>query len=85
MDKKDIKVILATDCGSTTTKAILIEYVDNEYRFTHRGEAPTTVEAPFEDVTRGVLNAIIELEELSGRKILNNEVIIYPSKKKRRY
>ena len=79
MSKDNIKVILATDCGSTTTKAILIEYVDGEYRLTHRGEAPTTVEAPFEDVTRGVLNAIIELEELSGRKILNKEEMIYPS------
>ena len=79
INKKDIKVILATDCGSTTTKAILIELVDNEFRLTHRGEAPTTVEAPFEDVTRGVLNAIIELEELSKRKILNQEKMIYPS------
>ena len=79
MDKKNINVILATDCGSTTTKAILIEYIENEYRLTFRGEAPTPVEAPFEDVTRGVLNSIIELEELSGRKILNQEKIITPS------
>ena len=79
MDKKNINVILATDCGSTTTKAILIENIENEYRLTFRGEAPTTVEAPFEDVTRGVLNSIIELEELSGRKILNQEKIITPS------
>ena len=82
MTKNNIKVILATDCGSTTTKAILIEYTNGEYRLTYRGEAPTTVEAPFEDVTRGVLNAIIELEELSGRKILNNEEMIYPSNSK---
>ena len=78
MDKKDIKVILATDCGSTTTKAVLIEYIEDEYRLTYRGEAPTTVEAPFEDVTRGVLNAIIELEELSKRQILDKEKIISP-------
>ncbi len=75
----NLKSILATDCGSTTTKAILLEYIDNEYRLTYRGEAPTTVEAPFEDVTRGVLNAVMELEELSGRKILNNDQIISPS------
>jgi len=75
---KDIKVILATDCGSTTTKAILIEFINNEYRLTFRGEAPTTVEAPFEDVTCGVINAIIELEELSGRKILIDDRIISP-------
>ncbi len=77
---KDIKVILATDCGSTTTKAILIEYVNGEYRLITRGEAPTTVEAPFEDVTMGVLNAVQEVEELSGRKLLDEEnKIINPS------
>ncbi len=79
MDKKDIKVILATDCGSTTTKAILIEYIEGEYRLTYRGEAPTTVEAPFEDVTRGVLNSIIELEELSSKTILDRDRIISPA------
>jgi uncharacterized protein (TIGR01319 family) len=72
-------VIIATDCGSTTTKAILIEKVGDEYRQTFRGEAPTTVEAPYEDVTRGVLNALAEVEELSGRTILDGERIITPN------
>jgi uncharacterized protein (TIGR01319 family) len=81
MQKEAITRILATDCGSTTTKAILIEKQDNgEYRLKTRGEAPTTVEAPFEDVTRGVLNSIREVEELSGKTILDNEVIIKPKK-----
>ncbi|MGH7228074.1 MAG: glutamate mutase L [Nitrospiraceae bacterium] len=75
-----LSVIIATDCGSTTTKAILIEKLGNEYRQTYRGEAPTTVEAPFEDVTRGVLNSFAELEELSGRKILDGERIITPNR-----
>ena len=80
---EDIKVILATDCGSTTTKAILIEYHDGEYRLIVRGEAPTTVEAPFEDVTMGVLNAIGEVEELSGRKILDeHDKIMSPARDK---
>jgi uncharacterized protein (TIGR01319 family) len=80
---KELNVIIATDCGSTTTKAILIEKTESgEYRQTYRGEAPTTVEAPFEDVTKGVLNAISEVEELSGRKILDGEKIIYPNKGK---
>ncbi|HLE10226.1 MAG: methylaspartate mutase [Bdellovibrionales bacterium RIFOXYD12_FULL_39_22] len=76
---KEIQAIIATDCGSTTTKAILIEKVGNEYRQTFRGEAPTTVEAPFEDVTVGVLNSIKEIEELSGRKILDGDKIITPA------
>jgi uncharacterized protein (TIGR01319 family) len=76
--ERPLQAIVATDCGSTTTKAILIEKIGDEYRQTYRGEAPTTVEAPFEDVTCGVLNAIAEIEELSGRKILEGERIITP-------
>jgi len=67
-----IKIILATDCGSTTTKAILIQQVDGVYRQTHRGEAPTTVEEPFADVTAGVLNAVTEVAELAERKLVDD-------------
>src|SRR6266545_1431311 len=75
---EQIESILATDCGSTTTKAILIERREDGYRLVVRGEAPTTVEAPFEDVTRGVLNAVREVEELAGRKILDGDRILSP-------
>jgi len=74
--KEQIERILATDCGSTTTKAILIEKKGDEYRLIVRGEAPTTVEAPFEDVTKGVLNSIREVEELTGNQVLEGEKII---------
>ena len=74
----EIRSILATDCGSTTTKAILIEKRDEEYQLIVRGEAPTTVEAPVEDVTAGVINAITEVEELAGRKLLHNGSILKP-------
>ncbi len=78
--KDKITSILATDCGSTTTKAILIEKVDGVFRLVKRGEAPTTVEAPIEDVTQGVLNAITELEELVHRKFLDGGNIVKPKK-----
>lgn len=74
----EIRSILATDCGSTTTKAILIEKDADGYRLRTRGEAPTTVEAPFEDVTRGVLNAVREVEELRGRPLLDGDRIRTP-------
>ncbi len=73
MSKGDIQSILATDCGSTTTKAILIEKRDGVFRLIVRGEAPTTVEAPVEDVTQGVLNAVSEVQELAGRQILTDD------------
>ncbi|MDY6916084.1 MAG: glutamate mutase L [Candidatus Cloacimonadota bacterium] len=73
-NSRKLKRIIATDCGSTTTKAILIEYVDGEFRQTVRGEAPTTVEKPLNDVTRGVLNAVTELEELARLKYDNPNI-----------
>lgn len=76
--KEQIITILATDCGSTTTKAILIQKDEKagRYRLIVRGEAPTTVESPFEDVTIGVLNSVKEVEELKNRKILEGSKII---------
>jgi uncharacterized protein (TIGR01319 family) len=78
MAADEINRILATDCGSTTTKAILIEKRDGVYRLIVRGEAPTTVEKPFDDVTVGVLNAVTEVEELSNTKILKDGHVMMP-------
>jgi uncharacterized protein (TIGR01319 family) len=64
---------IATDCGSTTTKAIMVEKREEGWRLVARGEAPTTVEKPFEDVTVGVRNAIRELEEITGIKLLDEK------------
>ncbi|MDZ4755753.1 MAG: glutamate mutase L [Phycisphaerae bacterium] len=80
IDLQSIRWILATDCGSTTTKAILIQKIGNEYRQTQRAEAPTTVEAPFADVTVGVVNAITEIAEVAGRRFIDdNGQIIRPA------
>lgn len=81
LDPDKIHVIVATDCGSTTTKAILIEKIDGHYRQTYRGEAPTTVEEPVADVTIGVTNALTELQELANRRLIDDDgQIIRPAK-----
>ncbi|MFQ6061319.1 MAG: glutamate mutase L, partial [Thermoplasmata archaeon] len=80
IEKDSMRRIIATDCGSTTTKAILIEKINGSFRLIVRGEAPTTVEAPFEDVTKGVLNAVKEVEELTGKKLLEGEKFVRPSR-----
>ena len=66
----DMKYILVTDVGSTTTKARFFHKDGGEWRFLVAGEAPTTVETPYEDVTMGVQNAVREIEELTGHRIL---------------
>jgi len=80
VDLDHLRVMLATDCGSTTSKARFFRKIGNEYRFVASGEAPTTVEAPYEDVTMGVRNAVREVEELTGHKILAPGGIISPSR-----
>ena len=42
-DLEAVQTIIAIDCGSTTTKAILIERREEGFRLVARGEAPTTV------------------------------------------
>lgn len=69
-----LRRIVVTDCGSTTTKALLFEKTNNVWRMAARGEAPTTVEEPVADVTLGALNAFRELEELSRLKLLRDEL-----------
>jgi len=69
-----MKYILVTDVGSTTTKSRLFsENDEGEWRYLLSGEAPTTVEAPFENVCMGVRNAIREIEDLTGLEILSKE------------
>ncbi len=70
VDPARLEVVLATDCGSTTTKALLFEKTSQGWRQTFRGEAPTTVEEPIADVTIGAVNAFTELQELSGRPLV---------------
>lgn len=68
----ELKTVLVTDCGSTTTKALIFERTPQGWRQTFRGEAPTTVEEPVADVTVGAINAFGEVQELSGRTILKS-------------
>lgn len=68
-----IHSVIITDCGSTTTKARLFEKSGSTWKFSQRGESPTTVEAPIEDVTYGVKNSIKELEEVTKKTFLLDE------------
>jgi len=76
-----LKRVLAIDCGSTTTKAILFGRDAAGWRLEGRGEAPTTVEPPVADVMQGVWNAVAELEELTGLRLADGTagVLVRPA------
>jgi uncharacterized protein (TIGR01319 family) len=67
---------LIVDVGSTTTKALVIEEVNGEYRLTWRGESGTTVEAPDENVMVGVRRAVAEISRLSGFPLLAGDRVV---------
>jgi hypothetical protein len=69
----EVESILAADCGSTMTKVILIDKIDGQYRFVAEGEALSTIEPPRADVLLGVRHAIGQIEEASGRLLLDEQ------------
>ncbi|MDQ2808105.1 MAG: glutamate mutase L [Chloroflexota bacterium] len=73
-----IQSILAIDCGTRTTRALLLDIVAEEYRFIGSGSAPTTAEAPYSDLTVGVYNAILDLEATTGRALVEGGHVVTP-------
>lgn len=69
----EVGSILAVDCGSTTTKAILLDVVEGQYRFVARGQVPSTNGAPWHDVTAGIYHAIGQITESTGRPMLDQD------------
>jgi len=72
--------ILAIEVGAAVTRAVLFDVVEGQYRFVAAGQAPTTAEAPFKDIGLGVREAISNLQNVTGSKILApDRNIIVPS------
>jgi uncharacterized protein (TIGR01319 family) len=65
--ESSIGSILLADCGTVMTKVVLLDRVRGRYRFVARGEAPTTAEYPWSDVTDGIRHASEQITEVTGR------------------
>jgi uncharacterized protein (TIGR01319 family) len=65
--ESSIGSILVADCGTVMTKVVLLDRVGGHYRFVARGEAPTTAEYPWSDVTAGIRHACEQIAEVTGR------------------
>ena len=71
--RRRLESILVVDCGTTTTKAVLLDLVAGEYRLVAYAEAPSTVYEPWEDLSAGVVSAIAHLQTISGRTLLDEQ------------
>ncbi|GCE25827.1 hypothetical protein KDA_13110 [Dictyobacter alpinus] len=72
--------LLVADCGAVFTKVSLFGLVEGNYRLMARGEAPSTIKPPLEDVSEGIIQAINVVEYVTGRKFIENKQIISPER-----
>ena len=75
-----VGAVLAVDIGSLYTRGALFDVVGDEYRFVARASATTTSEAPFNDVTAGVYNLVRELEQITGRRLIEENRLLMPQR-----
>ena len=66
-EKQHIGSILLADCGTVTTKAVLLAQVAGQYCFVAQGEASTTAEYPWSDVAEGIRHAVEQISKVTGR------------------
>jgi hypothetical protein len=73
--------ILAADFGNVTTRVVLFDIVDGEYRLVARGESLTTLGAPFDDVSVGLRRVVRDMGIAMNRVFTDKEGrIITPEK-----
>jgi len=76
----DADSLLAVDVGTVTTRAALFDVVEGYYRFIASGNASTTAAAPIKDLSEGVHQAIENLQIVTGRKFLDDDLhLIVPA------
>ncbi len=65
--------LLAVNVGASSTRAVLFDVVEGQYRFIASGQARSTAEAPFKDVSLGVNQAITQLQKVTGKTLLDQD------------
>ena len=76
----NVESLLVVDVGSITTRAILFDVVDEQYRFLGAGSSPTTAIAPYRNISEGVRLALDNLQTITGRVIIDSrQALIIPS------
>lgn len=73
-----VSSLLVADCGAVFTKVSLFGLVEGQYRLMARGEAPTTLAAPQNDITAGIIQAVHVIEFITGRHFLADNNLIVP-------
>ncbi len=68
--------LVTIDVGSVNARAQFFDAVEGRYRFVAAGEAPSTINAPAQDVNIGVLDALDQLQQITGRALIAERGLI---------
>ena len=69
----ELESVLTIDIGSVNTRVILFDLAGNTYRMLAAGSSSSTHLAPLRDAQEGVAAAIHQMEEVTGRNLLDAE------------
>src|SRR5690554_2163498 len=72
--------MLIVDVDQAITRAVLCDVVEGSARLVDVGETTTTSGPPFMEMSIGISRAIRQLEDQTGRRLLEGESLITPSR-----
>src|SRR6266568_1066694 len=75
-----VNSVLVADCGTVFTKVSLLGLVEGQYRLMACGEAPTTLAAPYEDITKGIIQANDVIKFITRRHFVSEGHLVSPEK-----
>jgi hypothetical protein len=76
----DAESVLALDIGAIHTRALLFDVVDGQYRFLGASRVESTYGAPFFDISEGIYQALIQLQQTTGHVFLAEGTLILPGR-----
>lgn len=74
----DPKALLIAEIGSAMTRVTLVDAVDGETRLIGQAEVPSSIEPPTEDPSLAILEATVQISELTGRRLLVEDGLLMP-------
>jgi hypothetical protein len=78
--ENDSNSVLGIEIGSENTHAFLFDVVEGAYHFIAGGSVSSTQKEPFYDIGEGILAAISQLQQVTGRILLDHEGnLIFPA------
>lgn len=83
MNAEELGSVLIAEVGSVTTRVVLVDVVEGEIRLINRAEKPSTIEPPYQNAAIAILEAVAQISELTGRKLLREGQLLMPQTNER--